>query len=262
MIKKILSTFVLSTFVFTQQVQAETIHTFIFTDTNNSRIGSILKSDGELVEKTFSKISKIIGYKSNVQKYTESNFSLSSLEDVLNKKTQEIKDGDVVVFFVSSMGENKGGDFPSIDFNKKYKKIEDIHKTLLKTKAKLKLTISDCSNIATDNTTDISGDSNINFVKENLTKLFVKSKGDAIITSSEKNKHSFVARELGYSIFTKEFITSLENVSAKKNKREQVSWEYVFQKAKENTNITSMELQSVEQNPYWVSNITEDNNSK
>jgi hypothetical protein len=245
---------------------ADSLKAYIFVDSLDMRIGKSVENDGEYFKQTIEKISKAIDYKAEVKIFKGNEYTKENIMKILNNDAKSVGANDILIFYTSSHGTNVSGDFPDVlDSNHDLISVEkEIHPKVKGTNARLKMTIIDaCNNISNIDpiTRDLSSKSLSVLLKNNYKSLFVKSKGDLLITSSEKGKFSIAGPR--YSVFTEQFISAINNMASLKDTIK-VSWKNALEKASDFTYQESKIYENdfgdqlTSYRPVWINNIQED----
>lgn len=240
------------------------IHVIIFANNTDDSIKNACQKDRENI------INMVQGAKkyTNVQikLYNEQNeFTLSALNRIIDSLS--VNKNDVIIFCYFGHGfrfQNQSNDirrFPYLSISsdsKKNKNLEDIHNTLKQKKPRLLLTIGNlCNSIVPYDEDTWSNKSLVLF--SSYEKLFIKAKGDLLVTSSKPGQYSYVVnrtnsgKQLG-GIFTNAFIESFqENVKT----TDKCSWNDILEDSRlKCINSTTLNYWGHKQEPIFICNIS------
>ena len=213
--------FILMAMGFYEPILGQTMHVIGYGATNDTNIGKGCAIDIYGYFTQMDIVASSIGYeveyysgvgddcnKENVQK------CISSLACGIN---------DIVVFYYSGHGMREFGDtnkFPYMCLNAKdrsgFLSVQQVLDDLSKTKARLKVVITDCCNMprsATLGNTQRIGDSFVTTdpkKEDNYRKLFVEVKGLVAVTSSSAGEYS--SSSDNGSIFSRAFFSALDDI--------------------------------------------------
>lgn len=216
-----------------------TVHVIMFImDDFSDKITASCQRDEKLMREEIRNVEKYTGM---AIKYYQTSFNKQSVNQILS--SLDCGPDDVILFYYSGHGYNLGNsDFPCIDLRNApgytmHVNLSDIHSRLKGKGARLVMSIGDCCNNVVGQRAPLSD------FEKNQSKyktLFLYTKGDFLITSSQKSQFSWGG------CFTPSFLRALQE---SKN----ADWKDILEKAKLKTVAIS---QDKKQTPYFESNTS------
>ncbi|MEO1410571.1 MAG: caspase family protein [Bacteroidota bacterium] len=239
-----------------------TIHFILFTDTDDSRVGTSCEETNKYFRNTF--VPKLERYSGmQVRTYYRSGSSYFNLSD-LNRTIANLSTGsnDVIFFYYAGHGYNRGySDFPTITLGRsgesiasRQKDLIDVYTTLQRKPHRLLLVMAEACNkvYARRNDMRVSNIVN-NFAlyqdeSRHIKELFVQSRGDYLMSSSGKNQLSHLASgQPGF--FTCSFRDAFAHY-VDMGYSGTATWGKIFNQTKSNTRSNAEQIGEV-QVPQW-----------
>ncbi len=212
MINKIITIFLI--FGINFHISAQTMHAIIVSNTEDANIGKSCEMDQMMMIAEMNTIAKAIRYEISLKIISSGSFNFENLEQFI--KELKANENDIIFFYYTGHGFNKknyNDKYPIMDFNTVKYPLFMMHKKLKKKGARLCITMGDCCNNIIDKAKEVN--KNLLVVEENKDKknkiyknLFLKPKGDIIVSSSKRGEYSYVHEKKG-SYFTDEFRKAL-----------------------------------------------------
>ena len=249
--------FFLLFFYVTISVQGENLHTIIFADTNDSKIGESVLQDYYGLSVEASTIAAATGMQMKSYFFKGDQCSNANLINLLDN-LQTNKD-DVILFYYSGHGTrayDDTSDFPQMCLGSLYENdfypLENVLKKLNRQPARLKIVIGDCCNNVSPYVSAKSYESRSVTV---LTKepvnvynsLFVGNIGTLIATASKKGEMALGTSKGG--VYTVCILNTLKDIASKGLTS---TWENIMERAK------NMTFQYSERTPVYNVRISED----
>lgn len=222
-------------FICCPAVNAQTIHWITFTDTaQDDAIGSWKMLNSKWINVVNAALA-IKGYRYDIQDFCGILATKKNCEEVI--KNLKSWPEDIIVFYYIGHGGrsiDKRQKFPKLKFvqseGARYE-LSKIHDQLKSKNARLTITIGMCCNYGqeppSDNLALITyyGENEKPLIDENIQDLFLKYKGDIIISSAKPNEYSFGGwrvRDLKMDFFTYALIKQFGNLMSQSNF---ITWE-------------------------------------
>jgi hypothetical protein len=198
------------------------IHLVFAADVDDPSIGTSTRHDMNDITNLFKKAAKEINVKFKAYKLYGDNFDRTSINSTLNNMS--VGSNDVVIFYYSGHGYNNTrsfNKFPNMDLDGSDASLESIHRKIKNKNPRLTITIGDlCNSIPrlrnrASGQTEIPFKSGFLFDYTKLTKLFIKTRGDLISTSSRKGQWSYTMGNDANGQFTNAFIHAFTQEASK-----------------------------------------------
>lgn len=243
-------------------LKAQTFHAIIFADTNDSDIGASCGKDLNNMSILFTNISTATGMQLNTIYCSEDECNKETLFDEIRR--MQVGSNDVVFFYYTGHGGravDEKSPFPQLAFqgnrDSDYYPLAKINDRIKQKNPRLVVSMSDACNSIVSGTTSkgvSKGNSYISKGVSNLySELFLKTKGNIIVTSSQKGETSIAVDDGG--VFSLAFITVLEEFE---KRGVNASWQTVMEKTKE---ATYASLITSKHTPYFEIYLDNDTNT-
>ena len=246
---------------------SNTIHFLLFTDTDDSRVGSAAEQTNRYFQNTFvSKLQRHTDMRVKTYYGSGTNFTLANLNSAIaNLRTGS---NDVIFFYYAGHGYNRGySNFPTVTLGRsgepissRRKNLIDIYNTLKGKNHRLLVVMGEaCNKIYASRNNFRSGRLAVNFDPyedegRHFRELFVDARGDYLMSSSQRDQLSHLATgQPGY------FTCAFRDAFAYYVDRQYnytATWEKVFNKTRTFTTNNAEEIGET-QVPQWCSGYCE-----
>lgn len=236
-------------FGITFQLSAQTMYSIIVANTEDSSIGKSCEIDQMMMIAEMNTVAKSIGYEIIITTISHSKFCFEEVDYVI--KNLKCNSNDIIWFYYTGHGFNKtdhASKWPVMALNTGGFPLDLIHIKLMQKGARLNVTMGDCCNNILDaskaiNKNLVVADEDISSKEKIYKNLFLKPKGNILVSSSEKGESSYSHPYKG-SYFTDEFNKALVYAV---NYSNTLSWEALLNDVKNRVlRLNSNEPQTVQ----------------
>ena len=193
------------------------MHVIIVSDTNDPDIGQSCNNDMFKISALLNKVSaEINGLDLEIKQIFGKDLKKSKIIDAINNLS--VFRNDIVMFYYTGHGYNNNpelSEFPTMSLSGDDYKLNEVYELIQSKRPRLNLVFGDLCNsipgtrIGTGRGGEIAFRSSAEFDYKKLSRLFLKSKGSLITTSSSYSEYSFSIPDggsRGYGAFTKSFV--------------------------------------------------------
>ncbi len=234
-------------FILVFQVSAQSFHLIIVSDTQDATIGESCKTNSKKIAKEFHQVACLLEIPLITYLLEEENASITKIKETL--RTIKMNQNDICIFYYSGHGvSDAASQYPKILLNGQTLPLSFIHSSLKQKNNRLAISMADCCNALgalSAVTTFKSEDSLLKSIyfenklatekekKENYKNLFLKTKGNIVMSGSIKGQSSYMQDKHG-GFFTDSFISSFYYL-ARSTKQNQINWKNLLFMTREMT---------------------------
>lgn len=187
---------------------SQTMHVFVFANTNDPKIGETCKVDKEQMLVNIKTVARVLNYEISIKTFDGDNFTAANIRNELNNFS--CNKNDIVFFYYTGHGGRSRDDetkWPQLNFNKPNQNVDEyyipliaVNNTIDQNNPRLSIVLADCCNsyanitpkVEMKGSTTVSDDDKKDNVYQNL---FHKVKGNIIISSSKIGEASYSDNE-------------------------------------------------------------------